>query len=65
MSLNRYEHENIKSKIHGYMVPSPSRPLESREQMFDRAKAELLGHLKHQLAQVENFTFPDMTKKVS
>jgi hypothetical protein len=65
MALTRYEHENIKSKIDGYMIPSRERPLETREQQFERAKAELLGHLKRQIEQVEAFTFADLSKKVS
>lgn len=65
MSLNRYEHETIKHKIDGYMIPSRDQALETREQQFERAKAELLGHLKRQIEQVEGFTIADMSKKVS
>lgn len=65
MIINRYDHQNIKNKIGGYMIPSPSRPLESREQQFERAKAELLVHLKRQIEQVDGFTFADLGKKVS
>lgn len=64
MSLNRYEHENIKHKIAGYMTPSRDLPLETEEQLFDRAKAELLGHLSRQIEQVREFTFQDLSKKV-
>lgn len=62
MSLNRYERENIKDKIAGYMVPASSRPQETHEQQFERAKAELLKHLKRQIVQVEAFDYTDMKK---
>ncbi|MGE8436780.1 MAG: hypothetical protein ACN6P2_09610 [Pseudomonas palmensis] len=65
MSLNRYDHENIRQKIHGYMIPSRERPMETREEQFERAKVELLGHLRLQIAHVEGFSFADMRKKVS
>lgn len=65
MALNRYEHENVKHKIHGYMITSRELPLETRPEMFERAKAELLNALKTQIEQVEGFTFADMSKKVS
>lgn len=63
MSLNRYEHANIKNKISGYMVGR--HPTETREQEFQKAKAELLGHLKREIQQVENFTYDDLSKKPS
>ena len=65
MALNRYEHENIRHKIDGYMIPSRERPLESREDQFERAKAELLWHLRLQIEHVEGFSFADMRKRVS
>lgn len=65
MSLNRYDHENIRRKIDGYMIPSRERPMETREEQFDRAKAELLGHLRLQIAYVEGFSYSDMRRKVS
>lgn len=65
MSLNRYDHENIRRKIDGYMIPSRERPLETRKEQFERAKAELLGHLRLQIAHVEGFSFADMRKEVS
>ncbi|MFG0925975.1 hypothetical protein ACF8SB_09820 [Pseudomonas sp. CJQ_8] len=47
------------------MIPSRERPLETREDQFERAKAELLGHLRLQIERVEEFSFADMRKKVS
>ena len=63
--LNRYEHENTKNLIDGYMVPSRAHPVESREHQFCRAKAELITHLERQLEQVKGFSYSDMQKKVS
>ncbi|WP_267399024.1 hypothetical protein [Pseudomonas sp. GM_Psu_2] len=63
MTLNRYEHQQIKNLIDGYMVGT--RPLETREQEFERAKTELLGHLERQIDQVKQFAYSDMGKKVS
>lgn len=65
MIFGRYEHENIKDKVEGYMVPSPSLPNETREQQFARAKSELLTHLRRQIERVEAFGYEDMAKKVS
>ena len=63
MSLNRYEHANIKNKISGYMFGR--HPTETREQEFQKAKTELLGHLKREIQQVEGFTYGDLSKKPS
>ena len=63
MSLNRYDHARVKHSIDGYMIPG--RPGETREQEFDRAKAELLNQLSIYIEKVKEFTFTDMTKKVS
>ncbi|MGP0171288.1 hypothetical protein ACSVIJ_05320 [Pseudomonas sp. NCHU5208] len=64
-ALNRFEHENTKNLIDGYMVPSRATPQESREQQFDRAKGELIAQLERQLEQVKSFSYIDMQKKVS
>lgn len=63
MNLNRYDHENIKHSIDGYMVGR--HPTETREQEFNKAKAELLAQLKLRIEQIQVFTFADMSKKVS
>lgn len=63
MSLNRYEHATIKHKIDGYMVGR--HPTETREQEFEKAKAELLVNLKREIQQVEAFTYADLSKKPS
>ena len=65
MVLNRYDHQTVKHLIDGYMITSPSNPLEKREDTFNRAKAELLTNLRRRINQVEDFEFMDMTKKVS
>ncbi len=64
-ALSRYEHENAKNLIDGYMVDSRLNPLEPREQQFNRAKAELIAQLERQLEQVKTFCYSDMQKKVS
>ncbi len=64
-ALNRYEHDNAKRLIEGYMVPSRAHPQESRQQQFDRAKSELIAQLERQLEQVKSFSYGDMQKKVS
>ncbi|WP_277594368.1 hypothetical protein [Pseudomonas chlororaphis] len=63
--LNRYDHDNVKNLIGGYMVTSKSKPQETRVEQFSRAKAELIGHLERQLQQVKGFTFSDLSKNVS
>lgn len=65
MTLTRYEHENMRHLIDGYMTPLREHPLETRQEQFDRAKDELLGHLRLQIERVEGFSFEDMRKKVS
>lgn len=61
MTLNRYQHANVKHLIDGYMIP---KPWQSSEQGFDSAKEELLINLKKQIQMVEEFTFEDFCKKV-
>ncbi|MBM3105570.1 hypothetical protein IIE18_10505 [Pseudomonas sp. V1] len=61
--LTRYEHENLKNLIDGYMIPT--RPIETREQQFNRAKAELITNLERQLQRIRAFTYADMVKKMS
>jgi hypothetical protein len=63
MALNRYDHDRVKHSIDGYMIPGS--PRETREQEFDRAKANLLAQLADYIEKVRGFTFCDMTKKVS
>lgn len=63
MSLNRYDHENTKSKIIGYMVGR--HPTETHEQEFNKAKTELLQQLRLQITRVEGFSYSDLSKKVS
>lgn len=65
MLLNRYDHQTVKNLIYGYMSPSPSNPLESREDEFNRAKVELVNNLSRRIDQVEAFSFSDLAKKVS
>lgn len=61
--MNRYEHARAKEKITGYMVGR--HPTETREKEFDKAKSELLHHLKREIEQVESFSYEDLSKKVS
>ena len=61
MTLNRYEHEEIKNKINGYMVLK--RPGETHEQLFLRAKDELISNMKDRLEKVLAFKFVDYCKK--
>lgn len=61
--MNRYEHARAKEKITGYMVGR--HPTETREQEFEKARAELLGHLRREIEQVEAFTYSDLSKKIS
>lgn len=65
MKLNRYEHEQVKDLISGYMIPSAGKPQENREEEFERAKSELLTALALRIEQVKGFAFPDLAKKVS
>lgn len=60
--MNQYEIERIMHQIDGYMIPSPSKPLETFNASFERAKAELVKNLKHHLSQVEAFTIEDWRK---
>lgn len=55
--LNRYERENAREKVYGYMVPR--RTNETASQEFDRAKAECLLHLQRQIEQVKVMSFVD------
>jgi hypothetical protein len=61
-TLTRYDHENIRNLIDGYMVHRG--PTESSEDFFQRAKDELTLNLELRLAQVRAYTFADFTKKL-
>lgn len=61
MALNRYEHEQIKNQIDGYMIGRLSG--ESSELHFYRAKAELITNLERHLELVRTFTPSDFFKK--
>jgi len=63
MITNRYEHARAKEKISGYMVGRHQ--TETREQEFEKAKAELLHHLRREIKQVEAFKYEDLSKKIS
>ena len=63
--MDQYEIAHIMHQIDGYLIPSPSKPLESFDSAFDRAKAELVKNLEHHLAQVKTFTIEDWRKHQS
>lgn len=61
MTLNRYEHEQIKNQIDGYMIGR--RPGESFEIYFERSKAELISNLEKHIELVKSFDQSDFLKK--
>ncbi len=52
--MTQYQIQNAAHKINGYQI---SKPLESFEASFDRAKVDTINQLKKDLADVENLTF--------
>lgn len=60
MTNNRYDHENIKNQIDGYMI-GQSR---NRREEFEMAKEELINNLQKHIEKVKNFTMEDMVKKL-
>lgn len=64
MKINRYDHFEIKNKIDGYMIPSVTNILETKEEEFQRAKSELILNISKSLENVKNFTFDDYVSKI-
>ncbi len=54
MEINRYEREQIKNQIDGYMTS---------HRCFERAKAELISNLEKHLERVKSFDKSDFLKK--
>jgi hypothetical protein len=61
MRLGRYEVENIKNQIFGYMISKNFN--ETHEQWFERAKKELLMNLRKHVEHVEAFDYSEYVKR--
>tara|TARA_Y100000780_G_scaffold231151_1_gene255399 strand:- start:410 stop:799 length:390 start_codon:yes stop_codon:yes gene_type:complete len=63
--LSPDDYENTRNLIDGYMVCSSTRPLESRAEMFERAKTDLVSALAIYRDMAKGFLFADLDRVVS